>query len=135
MQYRYLGALSRLLTKISGLEGDAGPAHRELYDPVVLLSTAVELLGSPVREVQTAAAQLVSVLLEVLGTLNDHNLAIRILQQLLAMTEERSVSLPTLASQCIAKLVEIPSVAAAFSEGGRLRPVRAKCVECLARAC
>ena len=57
-----------MLTKISGLEGDAGPAHRELYDPVVLLSTAVELLGSPVREVQTAAAQLVSVLLEVLGS-------------------------------------------------------------------
>ena len=141
VQYRYLSALSRILGKLSERAGAdlAGPPppHRatSLYDPKVLLAKAVDLLASPVKEVQTAAAQLIDVLLEVLGTLHDPSLANRILERLLTMTTERSVHLPTLASQCISKLVELPSLAREFAEGGRLRARhRSKCVDCVARA-
>lgn len=144
VQYRYLSALSRVLGKLRLEEGGGGavqsasPPHRGLYDPKALLARAVDLLTSPVKEVQQASAQLIGVLLEVLGTLADHALALRILEQLLAMTAERSVHLPTLASQCIAKLVELPSLAREFRAGGRLRARgsshRAQCVECVARA-
>ena len=140
VQWRFASALSRILGKLCEQDTGAssvpaGPPHRGLYDPNVLCAKAVELLKSPVKEVQTAAAQLIGVLLEVLGTLPDASLAMRILEQLLTMTTERSVHLPTLASQCVSKLVELPSLAKEFADDGKLRSFKSKCVDSVARAC
>ena len=140
VQWRYLSALSRILGKLCEQAARAGNVptglpHRGLYDPSKVLAKAVELLASPVKEVQTAAAQLIGVLLEVLGTLLDPSMATHILEQLLTMTTERSVHLPTLASQCVSKLVELPSLAKEFADGGRLGSFKSKCVDCVARAC
>lgn len=140
VQWRFASALSRILGKLceqdtGASSAPAGPPHRGLYDPKVLCAKAVELLASPVKEVQTAAAQLIGVLLDALGTLPDASLAMRILEQLLTMTTERSFHLPTLASQCVSKLVELPSLTAEFADGGQLRSFKSKCVDSVARAC
>jgi hypothetical protein len=137
VQYRFAAALARLL-----LLDQADVATSFRIDPRELLRRAVVLLGSPVKEVQTASAQLCSALLDrstaAAPLLDDTQLALQITQQLLQTFagEASSVTLPALTacSHCISKLVEMPRLRDEFSGGGRFASHRSECIECVARS-
>jgi hypothetical protein len=129
VQYRYAAALARLFEAAGVVRG---------CDGARLLGKAAELLTSPVREVQVAATELVIALL---GSWDPHgepvhvSLAVRILQRMLATVgdDEQSLQRLSLASNCAARLVEIPEVCHKVV-AGRQAPIREKCIECVARA-